>query len=77
MLITSTLEKICRILLEFSRRLRPWPSQEKRYRCLPDNCGQDECEHRYRRLELRGVGGVGEAEAEEEEELVPEDPAGR
>lgn len=44
---------------------------------LPDNCGQEKCEDRYRRLECRGVGGVGEAEAEEEEELVPKDPGER
>jgi hypothetical protein len=42
---------------------------------LPDNCGQEECEDRYGGLERGGVGGVGEAEAEQEEELVGEDPA--
>jgi hypothetical protein len=40
-----------------------------------DNCGQEECEDRYGGLERGGVGGVGEAEAEQEEELVGEDPA--
>lgn len=50
-------------------------TREGRFRVLPDDCGQEEREHRYRRLERRGVGGVGEAEAQEEEELVPEDPA--
>ena len=44
---------------------------------LPDDCGQEKREHRYRRLERRGVGGVGVAEAQEEEELVPENPAAR
>jgi hypothetical protein len=44
---------------------------------LPDDRGQEEREHRYRRLERRRVGGVGVAEAQEEEELVAEDPAAR